>query len=353
MVDHQIQSISPFFAKIEGETHHHKRYKTSPDLLAVGWMEAPDAQAETIFRYLVQRNAINWHANTFVSDVVLASQSDAELATSAAGWLADIRAGDSSGPVTLPAIGLSTPARGAEAPLVDVQRALLLVGSPRTRKSTSNSLGEYLFERLSAKSIQTETIYMHTALRSAEKTQALLDAVDTADLIVLSFPLYVDSMPAPVIEALERIAAHRKRRALAHPTRSTTTRRQLFAAIANSGFPEAQQSATALAICEAFSRDAGLEWTGALALGGGGVVAGTLLAEGGGKTMPMRNALDLAAQELAQGHAIPTTAQDLLGKPIIPHWLYRLMGNLGWPRVAKHFGASKLLRRRPYLSDAR
>jgi multimeric flavodoxin WrbA len=39
MVDHQIQNVSPFFAKIEGETHHHKRYQKNPDLLAVGWID--------------------------------------------------------------------------------------------------------------------------------------------------------------------------------------------------------------------------------------------------------------------------------------------------------------------------
>ena len=41
MVDHLIQNVSPFFARLDGETHHRKRYKNNPDLLAVGWMEAP------------------------------------------------------------------------------------------------------------------------------------------------------------------------------------------------------------------------------------------------------------------------------------------------------------------------
>ncbi|MCK4899409.1 MAG: hypothetical protein KAS38_11555 [Anaerolineales bacterium] len=44
MVDHQIQNVLPFFARVSSETHHRKRYKKYPDLLAVGWMDEPDAQ---------------------------------------------------------------------------------------------------------------------------------------------------------------------------------------------------------------------------------------------------------------------------------------------------------------------
>lgn len=62
-----IQNISPFFAKIEGETHHQKCYEKYPNFLAVGWMDTFEVQDEAVFRYLVQRNVLNWHA-TFIVD---------------------------------------------------------------------------------------------------------------------------------------------------------------------------------------------------------------------------------------------------------------------------------------------
>jgi multimeric flavodoxin WrbA len=179
-------------------------------------------------------------------------------------------------------------------------------------------------------------------LRSPEKTQALLDAVDAADLVTLAFPLYVDSLPAPVTEALERIAAHRQGRDRSRP--------QAFTAIANCGFPEAYQTETALAICETFARQAGFEWAGALALGAGGMLSGVPLAEEGGKTMLMRKSLELAAEALAKGQAIPKDAQELMAKPLIPAWAYRLMGGLGWMGAAKGYGALRRLWRRPYLA---
>jgi len=347
MVDHQIQNVSPFFTKIEGETHHHKRYQENPDLMVVGWLEAPDAQAEAVFRHLVQRNAINWHCEHYLSGVVFAGQADGELQASARKWLGDLQNGRSSQRVELPLNGDFATAlgTGTEQGPVEVRQALLLIGSPKTRKSTSNSLGGYLFEQLNARSIQTETIYLHTVLRNPQKMQALLDAVDTADLVTLAFPLYVDTLPAPVIEALERIALHRQER--------DHSQRQLFSAIANCGFPEAHNCTNALAICETFAKQTGFEWAGSLALGAGEMINGASLVEAGGKALRICHSLEQAAEALAQGQAIPQAARDNLAKPVIPHWAYRLTGKLRWNREAKGYGAKKLLKRQPYLAKAK
>lgn len=338
MIDHQIQNVSPFFAKIDGETHHRKRYQQNPDLLAVGWMEQADAQSERIFRHLVQRNALNWHAERYAAGVVLADQTDQELQSAARGWLVTLLLDQGPSPVTLPADDVTA---GGE---MAVRRALLLVGSPKTRKSTSNSLGSYMFAHLRQQDVQTETVYLHTVLRSPARWQAMLDALEAADLVTLAFPLYVDTLPAPVTEALERIAAHRQGR---------QTRPQLFSAIANCGFPEAHQTATALAICRIFARQAGFTWAGSLALGGGEAINGASLAEAGGKTIRIRKALELAAEMLAQGQVISKTARDMMAKPLIPHWLYRLTGKLRWNNWAKRYDAKKLLKRQPYLVQAR
>jgi NAD(P)H-dependent FMN reductase len=221
-----------------------------------------------------------------------------------------------------------------------IRRALLLIGSPKRHKSTSNSLGGYLFELLSAKSIQTEIVYLYSVVGSPTRMRALLDGVNEADLVVLAFPLYVDSLPAPIIEALERVSADRQARQV--------SRHQSFAAIANCGFPEAHHNRTALAICEAFARHAGFEWGGSLALGGGEAVGGVPLAQKAGQTAGIRTSLDLAAKALAVGQVIPKAAQDILGKPTIPHWVYRMMGGLGWIWRARRYGVGGSLKQQPY-----
>jgi multimeric flavodoxin WrbA len=334
MVDHQIQNISPFFVQIDGETHHVKRYENYPDFLVVGWMEKEDDKAGTVFRRLVQRNAINFYAQNFVSDVILTSQPDEHLAVSAKKWVRTLQNSRSSKLIGIPAENITC--KGD----IAIRRALLLVGSPRNRKSNSNSIGEYLFEQLNAQGVESETVNLYTLLRSAEQMEALFSAIDSADLVVLVFPLYVDSLPAPVIDVLEQIALNRQGREI---------RRQLFAAIANCGFPEASQNATALTICETFAGQTGFEWAGSMALGGGEVITGMPLDQGGGRTMRIRKSLELAAASLVKGQPISRAAREMMGKPAIPNWVYRMMGALSWRKQAKRFGVHESINNQPYL----
>ena len=60
-VDHLIPNISPFFARVNGETHHHRRYQRYPALLVVGVLPAPDARSAAIFRQLAERNSRNFY----------------------------------------------------------------------------------------------------------------------------------------------------------------------------------------------------------------------------------------------------------------------------------------------------
>jgi multimeric flavodoxin WrbA len=335
MVDHQIQNISPFFQLVDGETHHHQRYARYPDFLAVGWLAEPDPRAEAIFQHLVARNAINMFAPITVSGVVYTSQPQEQQAAAVAGWLQQVHERRSTTEPALPHF---------EAVIADpapIERALLLVGSPRTKKSNSAALGGYLLEQLQVRTIATETIYLHTLGRSPERRQALHDAVAAADLVLLAFPLYIDTLPAPVIAALEAIAAQRRKQVPVKPQR--------FAAIANCGFPEAQHTAAALAVCAEFAEQSGFTWAGGLALGGGeGKVQGKPLAAMGGRTIWIRKALELAADELAAGKAIPSEAKELMTRPVMPDWAYRLVGSLHWVRHAHSRGVALQIGRRPY-----
>ncbi len=338
MVDHQIQNIAPFFANIHGETHHQKRYIKYPDFLAIGWLDAPDAGAEAIFRYLAGRNALNFYAKKSVTGLILRSQSAAEIDATIKSCLDNLGANFNTPVPELPGESETFTPKNEAAP---IQRAVLMVGSPRTRKSTSQSLGSYLLDQLKSRSIQTETIYLHTVLRSPEKMNALFAALDAADLVLLAFPIYVDSLPAPVIEALERITAHRALR-----VRQAPAHRQLFGAISNCGFPEVAHNRAALAICKVFAQQTGFKWAGSLALGGGEMVHGMPLTELGGRVIPIKAGLELAASALAKGNSIPRQAQALFAKQVVPAWLYRLLGGIGWKQQAKKFGAQNSLMRK-------
>jgi multimeric flavodoxin WrbA len=58
-LDRSIPILLPFFIKVGDEVHHPQRYAGRRRVLTVGTLPAPDAEAERIFRLLVERNALN------------------------------------------------------------------------------------------------------------------------------------------------------------------------------------------------------------------------------------------------------------------------------------------------------
>jgi hypothetical protein len=231
------------------------------------------------------------------------------------------------------------------------KKALLLVGSAKPEgTSTSESLGGYLLGRLVAQGWQAETVLLHRALRTEERTGAMLEAADAADLVILAFPLYVDTLPYLATRTLELIAEVRTSppalRAIPSPTRGGG-RGERFLAIVNCGFPEAEHCEVALGICRRFAAEAGFAWAGGLALGAGGAVNGQSLANVGGMAHNVIAALDRAAEALATGEVVPSEAESLMRRPMMPKRLYLLAGNAGWIMTARKNRALRRLGARP------
>lgn len=220
------------------------------------------------------------------------------------------------------------------------KQALLLVGSPKPGESTSQSLGAYLFDDLERRGVKTQTLYVTKAVRNDESIAELHAAVAAADLVVLSFPLYVDSLPAPAVRALELIAAERAGRR--HPDGKA------FVTICQSGFPEADHNEVAVEICRNFAQGAGFEWAGGMILPAGGMLNGQPLAKMKGMMRSALRALDLSAEALAAGRPVPDEAVRLMAKMPIPAIGYRFMANRGWHSQFKKRGEGDSLKAQPF-----
>lgn len=225
------------------------------------------------------------------------------------------------------------------------KQALLLVGSPKPGESTSQSLGAYLCDELEKRGVTTETLHVAKAVRTDESIAELSAAVAAADLVVFSFPLYVDSLPAPAVRALELIAAERMRAA---DGGTAVPDGKAFVAICQSGFPEATHNEVAVEICRHFARDAGFEWAGGLILPAGGMVGGRPLAELKGMMRSAVAALDLSAEALATGRPVPDEAVRLMARLPIPARAYRFLANRGWHSQFKKQGEGESLKARPF-----
>jgi hypothetical protein len=224
------------------------------------------------------------------------------------------------------------------------KHALLLIGSAKPcGTSTSESLGGDLLDRLLGAGVSAQMSFV-SRVHADRHAASLLTAVDSADLFILSSPLYVDSLPHLVVRALERISAHRQAQRSLGPCR--------FLAMLNCGFPEASQCATALAICRVFSEQARFDWAGGLALGAGEAIHGQPLSKAGGMARHVTAALDLVSAALLSGSVVPERAVELMAKPSLPESVYTLAGNLGWIlRAQKHHVVTKL-GARPYSIGA-
>jgi hypothetical protein len=225
------------------------------------------------------------------------------------------------------------------------EQALLLVGSPKPGESTSQSLGAYLFDDLERRGVKTQTLHVTKAVRNDESIAELHAAVAAVDLVVLSFPLYVDSLPAPAVLALELIAAERGGNA---DVRGAAPDGKAFVTICQSGFPEADHNEVAVEICRNFAQGAGFEWAGGLILPAGGMLNGQPLAKMKGMMRSAVRALDLSAEALAAGRPVPDEAVRLMAKMPIPAIGYRFMANRGWHSQFKKRGEGDSLKAQPF-----
>jgi hypothetical protein len=221
------------------------------------------------------------------------------------------------------------------------KKALLLIGSPKLTRSTSESLGTYLLDKIRERGTETEKALIVQAVRTDKGIDGLLRSLDRSDLIILAFPVYVDSLPYPVIKALELIALHWQKTGGAGKKR--------FIAICNCGFPEAEQTDMALAVCRQFTRETGIEWAGGLGLGGGEAIDGRHLDERGRMVRNVKRSLGITAEALSGGESVPDEARRLMSKRLVPVWLYLLIGGFGWKWQALKNGALTKIHDRPYL----
>jgi len=203
-------------------------------------------------------------------------------------------------------------------------KALLMVGSPR--KGASWKLGNALIESLNQCGVETKSLSLVSSLK--DSWSELEAAVAEADLLILSAPIYVDTLPAPTIAALERLE-------------QIASGKQL-AVILNCGFPEGFHNDTAMQVCQQFAREAKCAWLGGLVLSMGGFSFGK------GVTKSVGQGFVLAAKALAKGEAVPGKAIKLAERLPMPKWAYLMVLNRTFKKINRKHGKAPL-DAKPYL----
>jgi len=197
--------------------------------------------------------------------------------------------------------------------------ALVLIGSPKgIEKSASARVSLVLTELLETAGWSVKRLWLYDA-----DEDELLTSILSADLIILSSPLYFDSLPAPVIRRMEVVVEKRRRT----PVEEKAPR---FVSILNCGFVEPKHNETAQRICRRFASRARFEWYGSISLGCAGAMRRRI-----------RRGLIIAGEALSKGFPVPPKVKRLTKKPLIPRLAYIVGGNVTWRRIAKKNGLSK------------
>jgi len=205
-------------------------------------------------------------------------------------------------------------------------KALLVVGSPRTKSSNSHFIGKYLIEKIGERGWSVDEEFAYQAIKNQDVMTRILKKIDDSDLVILVFPLYVDSLPSQMIKFLENVNEQRKGKGGPQPR---------LVAICQSGFPESNHCDFAVRISQFFARDSGFDWAGGLSIGGGSAVHGVDLNELGGMARNLRKALELTAASLVNGGDVPVEAKELTNKGVLAPWMLRLIVNRSWKKQCK------------------
>lgn len=217
-------------------------------------------------------------------------------------------------------------------------KVLVLYGSPKGERGASANIAGHVIEGIRGGGADVSSLSIYRSLDQEEAFERLVKAYDEAESVVLAFPLYIDTLPAGVTEALARLLPRRE---------GMTRRRRQLLVICNCGFPESQHCRYALRSCQLFAERMGMEFWGGVAIGQGGMLGG-----GNGEQARANRrqveALRSMGSRLAGGKAIPAEAVELLARPAIPSRMYTLFGNMGWNKLARKNGVRGQMRARPY-----
>ena len=213
-------------------------------------------------------------------------------------------------------------------------KTLLLSGSPRGNKSSSNSISKYLEPLLQEKGLEPKLIMIRSHLTSDEKFLLMLDAIEEANILILTAPLYDDCQPYIVTKLMESIIIQKRKVA-----------GKLFIPIINCGFAESHHiTAVAISIYRRFVSESDMKWGGSIAIGAGEGLegkSGKQLNELGGLANGTRNTLIKMVDILAEGKEFSDEVIEVLPSIFrgrLLGWFFVWLNNRGWKKEAKKHG---------------
>ena len=202
-------------------------------------------------------------------------------------------------------------------------KVMMIDGSPKVSRSNSGYFLSVLSNFIESKDIVK---YRLTKKLDYEK---IISNIKNIDILVLAFPLYVDSLPSHVLDFLSILEDNFKGK-----LKDITVY-----VISNCGFYEGNQNKTALKIMRCWCRKINLKWGQGIGIGAGEMM-------GGLSNVPMgkgpNTSLGLALKNLARNINERNSGEDVFTIPnMFPRFVFRLVANRFWVSKANKNGLNK------------
>lgn len=210
-------------------------------------------------------------------------------------------------------------------------------GSPKGEASNSREVISILQKMLDA---ETEWTVVTQIAEDRKRNDNVLPSIFESDVLLITFPLYVDGLPASLMRLMERYAAHVQAQDRARGAGSGSKRQRVFA-VANCGFYEGVQNECALKMIAHFCEDTGLAWCGGAGFGTGEMIRElkTVPPEAGIRK-PITGSLKAIADAIAEGPG-GKLEKNIYAQHAFPWLAYKLCAEAGWRAQAKKNGLKR------------
>ena len=212
---------------------------------------------------------------------------------------------------------------------MDGKKLLLINGSPR-KNGTSYSFARTIKMLAEGFGSDVEIIHAIDYFDGKKEIKSLVEVIAQNDIMAMSAPVYADTLPYQDIWFLEKLADE-----CANELKGKT-----FFAIGQCGFPDITRIEPLLDACRFFAEDAGMNWLGGLAYGGGPLINGALLEELGKKGEKITAGFKGALENVLKGEKIDPSSQELITMkiPRIMYWPLTVFLNNNTKKLARQNG---------------
>ena len=206
---------------------------------------------------------------------------------------------------------------------------LVIVGSPKGKKGNSDSIADSMIDSLNNYCISSTKIILR---KEIDEPNTIMELLNRCDIVILSFPIYENSIPGLVLELFEIINSNKEK---------LDKKQRKMLVISNSGFPEPIANASAISHCKLFASKIGFLWMGGLPISPGTLIGGKRLEEVGNTYKKVLQLLNIIAKKISMDENITESEWSLISKPIISPFIYRIVGRIIQIGVIKKVGKEK------------